>query len=219
MSKIQPGHYRHFKGKDYEVLGMARHSETEEALVVYRQLYGDFALWVRPAAMFEETTLLDGEEIPRFTFVSANRPLRLLSGDAQERARAFINTQGRPLERALYSYHFDDGSAEAVLAELGHYRNDDGGFGHGIEPDLQTPDSSVLGTTVALQISALAACRVNNIHWCGARWAISQRPTTPNTATGPSSRPRSTMRPMRPGGTRKVASGTSRISWPIHGPR
>ena len=101
--------------------------------------------------MFEETTVVDGEEIPRFTFVGANRPIRLLSVDAQERARAFIDTQGRPLERSLYAYHFEDGSAEAVLAELGRFQNDDGGFGHGIEPDLQTPDSSVLGTTVALQ--------------------------------------------------------------------
>ena len=61
MSKIQPGHYTHFKGKNYEVLGVARHSETEEALVVYRQLYGDFALWVRPGAMFEEMTTQTGQ--------------------------------------------------------------------------------------------------------------------------------------------------------------
>jgi hypothetical protein len=152
MTTIQPGHYRHFKGKDYEVLGVARHSETEDELVVYRTLYGDFSLWVRPAAMFEETTVVDGEVIPRFAYVSPRRPLRLLSIDAQAQAKTFIEAQGRPLERSLYAYHFERGSAEAVLAELGRYQNADGGFGHGIESDLQTPDSSVLGTTVALQI-------------------------------------------------------------------
>jgi hypothetical protein len=152
MTTTRPGHYRHFKGKDYEVLGVARHSETEEEMVVYRTLYGDFSLWVQPAALFEESTVVDGEATPRFAYVGPDRPVRLLSVDAQARARSFIETSGRALERSLYSYHFEQGSAEAVLAELGRFQNDDGGFGHGIEPDLQTPDSSVLGTTVALQI-------------------------------------------------------------------
>lgn len=49
---VQPGRYRHFKGNEYEVLGMARHSETEEEMVVYRALYGERGLWVRPAAMW-----------------------------------------------------------------------------------------------------------------------------------------------------------------------
>ena len=49
--EIRPGRYRHFKGKEYEVLGVARHSETEEEYVVYRQLYGEHSLWVRPASM------------------------------------------------------------------------------------------------------------------------------------------------------------------------
>lgn len=53
--EIRPGRYRHFKGREYEVLGMAHHSETEEELVVYRTLYGDHDLWVRPAAMWCET--------------------------------------------------------------------------------------------------------------------------------------------------------------------
>ncbi len=151
MTVIKPGHYRHFKGKDYQVIGVALHSETEEEMVVYRTLYGDFSLWVRPAAMFEELTIVDDTEVPRFAYVGSERPVRLLAVDAQERARLFIETHGRALERSLLSYHFDHGAAEAVLAELGRYQNDDGGFGHGIEPDLQTPDSSVLGTTVALQ--------------------------------------------------------------------
>ncbi len=61
-----PGRYRHYKGGEYEVLGVARHSETEESLVVYRALYGDGGLWVRPEAMFCESIVVDGREVPRF---------------------------------------------------------------------------------------------------------------------------------------------------------
>jgi len=64
---IQPGRYRHYKGHDYEVIGIARHSETEESFVVYRALYGERGLWVRPAAMFLDTVTVDGRSIPRFT--------------------------------------------------------------------------------------------------------------------------------------------------------
>ena len=67
---MRPGRYRHYKGKDYQVIGLARHSETEEPLVVYRTLYGDFDLWVRPLAMFNEQVEVDGEAYPRFTFIS-----------------------------------------------------------------------------------------------------------------------------------------------------
>lgn len=66
---VPPGRYRHYKGKDYLVLGVARHSETEEELVVYRTDYGDRGLWVRPKAMFLETVEIDGQAVPRFLFV------------------------------------------------------------------------------------------------------------------------------------------------------
>ncbi len=66
MSTIKPGRYRHFKGNEYEVIGTARHSETLEELVVYRALYGDGGLWVRPAAMWTETVERDGYRGPRF---------------------------------------------------------------------------------------------------------------------------------------------------------
>lgn len=66
---MKPGRYRHYKGKDYIVIGVARHSETEEELVVYRQDYGDRGLWVRPKAMFLETVELGGKTIPRFDCV------------------------------------------------------------------------------------------------------------------------------------------------------
>ncbi len=66
MSTIKPGRYRHFKGNEYEVIGTARHSETLEELVVYRALYGDGGLWVRPAAMWTETVERDGYRGSRF---------------------------------------------------------------------------------------------------------------------------------------------------------
>ncbi len=66
---MQPGRYRHYKDKDYLVIGVARHSETEEELVVYRQDYGERGLWVRPKQMFLETVTVDSQEIPRFQFI------------------------------------------------------------------------------------------------------------------------------------------------------
>ena len=67
---LQPGRYRHYKGNDYIVLGVARHSETEEQLVVYRTDYGDRSLWVRPLAMFQETVEIEAQPRPRFQYVS-----------------------------------------------------------------------------------------------------------------------------------------------------
>ena len=67
--EIKPGKYRHFKGNFYEVIGVARHSETMEEMVVYRALYGEHGLWVRPAAMWTETIDLDGYHGPRFQYV------------------------------------------------------------------------------------------------------------------------------------------------------
>lgn len=64
--EIKPGKYRHFKGNEYEVLGTARHSETEEELVVYRALYGDGGLWVRPVSMWTETVERDGQTVQYF---------------------------------------------------------------------------------------------------------------------------------------------------------
>lgn len=67
---LTPGRYRHYKGREYEVVGVARHSETLEALVVYRPLYGTRELWARPHAMFVETVDVDGVEVPRFVQVA-----------------------------------------------------------------------------------------------------------------------------------------------------
>lgn len=67
--EIKLGRYRHFKGNEYEVLGVAKHSETEEELVVYRALYGEGGLWVRPAAMWNEPVERDGQTFRRFTLI------------------------------------------------------------------------------------------------------------------------------------------------------
>ncbi len=67
--EIEPGRYRHFKGNEYEVLGVAKHSETLEEMVVYRALYGERGLCVRPASMFCETVERDGKTYRRFTYI------------------------------------------------------------------------------------------------------------------------------------------------------
>ena len=69
MSDIKLGKYRHFKGNEYEVIGIARHSETLEDMVVYKALYGDGGLWVRDAKMFSETLEQNGKIVKRFTFI------------------------------------------------------------------------------------------------------------------------------------------------------
>ena len=68
-AEIRPGRYRHFKGGEYEVIGVGRHSETLEELVVYRALYGEQGLWVRPAAMWTEMVERDGKRFPRFAYM------------------------------------------------------------------------------------------------------------------------------------------------------
>ena len=66
---LKPGRYRHFKGNEYQLLYLARHSETLEPMVVYRALYGEHGIWVRPAAMWNETVLRDGKIFTRFTYI------------------------------------------------------------------------------------------------------------------------------------------------------
>jgi len=78
--------------------------------------------------------------------------MKQLSRAAFDRARRFLKTQARPLDRALFEYRFEGGSAEAVRTALSAYQNDDGGFGHALEPDLRTPSSSALATGIGLRI-------------------------------------------------------------------
>ena len=69
MNEIRPGLYRHFKGKEYRVLYTATHSETLDPMVVYQALYGQRGIWVRPAAMWNETVTREGKTLPRFTYI------------------------------------------------------------------------------------------------------------------------------------------------------
>jgi hypothetical protein len=69
MNTVPCGRYRHYKGQEYTVIGIARHSETEEEMVVYRQEYGDHGLWVRPKAMFLEMVEVNGASLPRFQYL------------------------------------------------------------------------------------------------------------------------------------------------------
>lgn len=67
--EIKTGKYRHFKGNEYEVIGIAKHSETLEEMVIYRALYGDGGYWVRPASMWNEEVTRDGKTFKRFTYI------------------------------------------------------------------------------------------------------------------------------------------------------
>lgn len=66
---LRPGRYRHFKGNEYQLLYVARHSETLERMVVYQALYGERGIWVRPAAMWNEIVERDGYQGPRFQYI------------------------------------------------------------------------------------------------------------------------------------------------------
>lgn len=70
MTSIKLGIYQHYKGNLYQVIGLARHEETHEELVVYQALYGDYSLWARPLNVFTGSIKVDGKEIPRFKFIT-----------------------------------------------------------------------------------------------------------------------------------------------------
>lgn len=70
---LKLGKYKHYKGKEYEVIGIAKHSETLEELVVYRALYGNYDLWVRPLKMFIEQVEINNKKVPRFEYLGENK--------------------------------------------------------------------------------------------------------------------------------------------------
>lgn len=72
--QLKPGYYQHYKGAYYQLIHLARHSETEEWLVIYRALYGDFGLWARPIDMFTENVEIAGELLPRFLYLGDTPP-------------------------------------------------------------------------------------------------------------------------------------------------
>lgn len=73
-TQVKTGFYQHYKGQYYQVLGVAQHSETAEQLVVYRALYGEFGLWVRPVGMFTEIVKISGQPQPRFAYLGDTDP-------------------------------------------------------------------------------------------------------------------------------------------------
>lgn len=81
---LLPGRYRHYKGREYAVAGVARHSETEEPMVVYQTLYGNFDWWVRPLSMFRETVLVDGAPCPRFVYVGPMPDVVVLASGSED---------------------------------------------------------------------------------------------------------------------------------------
>lgn len=94
--EVAPGRYRHYKGKEYTVIGEARHSETLEELIVYRQEYDDRALWVRPKAMFTEQVTVEGQETPRFQRLESD------GGAAGERPKNFFDAIPSQLPQEVF---------------------------------------------------------------------------------------------------------------------
>lgn len=80
---METGKYRHYKGNEYAVIGIAKHTETPEELVVYRALYGEGGLWVRPLKMFTEEVLVGGKKMPRFVYVGPSDLSPSLEGETE----------------------------------------------------------------------------------------------------------------------------------------
>jgi predicted kinase len=128
MSNLQLGRYRHYKGKEYTVIAVARHSETEEELVVYRQEYGNHGLWVRPKAMFVEMVEVEGKQVPRFEFIGnqapeARSPLEMVilmgiqgSGKSSFYKARFADTHVRINQDMLKTRHREKFFFDACLA-------------------------------------------------------------------------------------------------------
>lgn len=113
---IAPGRYRHYKGQLYEVMGIARHSETEEQLVVYRALYGDFGLWVRPLDLFNQDVEKDGKTLPRFDYLEAGNETES-SGDSEPQTGTSSESTDRSSQGAahLMVESMDDEITEEVF--------------------------------------------------------------------------------------------------------
>ena len=131
---ISPGRYRHYKGNEYSVLGVARHSETLEELVVYRQEYGEHGLWVRPKAMFMETVIVNGQKVPRFQHMPSKEGEKNLFTDLptqlpQELVQTLLTAAQVRIERIISHGHaspdgfwFDQDQHEWVVVLKGAAR-------------------------------------------------------------------------------------------------
>ena len=136
MTSLSPGRYRHYKGNEYTVLGVTRHSETLEELVLYRQEYGDHGLWVRPKQMFSETVQVDGQVVPRFQFLGAEHAKRtdglfsnIPSNRSEELFETILTKPNVRIERIVSHGHsspegfwYDQGQHEFVVLLQGAAR-------------------------------------------------------------------------------------------------
>jgi cupin 2 domain-containing protein len=135
MPELSLGRYRHYKGNEYTVLGLTRHSETQDELVLYRQEYGDHGLWVRPKAMFLETVTVDGQVIPRFRFLGtgpSERPnllSKIPTSLPQELIETILAKPGLRIERIVSQGHsspandwYDQSQSEFVVLLQGAAR-------------------------------------------------------------------------------------------------
>lgn len=102
--EIKPGKYRHFKGNEYEVIGLANHSETMEPMIVYRALYGEHGLWVRPASMWNETLSRDGKVFQRFAYVEEGIQLIIRKAEMAdyENVRSFYHFMIEDMQEMTY---------------------------------------------------------------------------------------------------------------------
>ena len=139
MNEVTPGRYRHYKGNEYTVVGSARHSETMEDMVVYRQEYGEHGLWVRPKEMFSEMVTVDGQEVPRFQHLASSsenvgESVKNIFADLpqhlpKEVVQTLIQAADVRIERIISHGHasapdfwYDQGQAEWVIVLKGAAR-------------------------------------------------------------------------------------------------
>lgn len=115
MSKIKTlkkGLYQHYKGPMYRVIDIARHSETEESLVIYQALYGEKGIWARPFSMFTETVELDGKVVPRFAYC-----------DAQTAVQEVVNLHVKNGQQAQFELNFKQ--AQKIFESIDGYMSHD----------------------------------------------------------------------------------------------
>ena len=141
MTSPTPGRYRHYKGNEYTVLGVVRHSESLEELILYRQEYGDHGLWVRPKEMFSETVKIDGQDVSRFQLLGAEQTehpnlfANIPSGLPQELFETILSKPNVRIERIVsqgqsspegFWYDQDQSEFVVLLQGLARLRFEDG---------------------------------------------------------------------------------------------
>lgn len=125
--EIRCGKYRHFKGNEYEVIGVAHHSETMEEMVVYRALYGEGGLWVRPASMWNETVERDGKQYQRFTYIGdeANEGQEKKFGSINEAIELSVVLEAYEEATNDWTYYYDLEKHENIYIFTSSFMDDE----------------------------------------------------------------------------------------------